>query len=54
MDNTALMKICQDFIEKHKISCSETIYQTDRVIEDSYSFIDDICNIVGFYQEKDD
>ena len=51
---TELHRICLDFIEKKKITCPETIYQTDRVIEGAYEFIQDICDIVGYttYEEN--
>ena len=50
----ALYALAKDFIEKQKITCSETVYQTDRVIESAYQFIDNICEIVGFYEYEDD
>jgi hypothetical protein len=48
-----LLELCQKFINDQGISCPETIYQTDRVIENAYAFIEDICDIVG-YAEADD
>lgn len=54
---TELWLLCQKFIEDQQIWCSETVYQTDRVIENAYEFIDSICQIVGFVpleQEEDD
>lgn len=48
-----LIELCQKFINDHGISCPETIYQSDRVIEDAYEFIEAICELVG-YQEVDD
>jgi hypothetical protein len=54
VDKDALLKICQDFIKNNKISCAETVYQTDRVIENVYEFIESVCNIVGYAQMNDD
>lgn len=46
-----LQKLCEEFIKKQKISCPETIYQTDHVIENAYEFIENICNIIGYYDD---
>jgi hypothetical protein len=32
----------------------ETIYQTDRVIENAYEFIEEICNVVGYVASEDE
>lgn len=44
-----LFEHCKHFIEKQKIHCAETIYQSDGVIENSYEFIEGICDIIGYY-----
>ena len=49
-----LMMHCCAFINKQKIGCAETVYQTDRVIENAYEFIEGICEIVGYYKYEDD
>ena len=49
----ALWAVCSKFIEEQNISCEETIYQTDWVIENAYNLIGDICNVVG-YNEDDE
>jgi len=49
-----LLKIMQAFIEKQKISCAETVYQSDRVIENAYELIQDICDVVGYYKYDDE
>ena len=38
----------QKFITDNQITCSETIYQTDRVIVNAYEFLQRICEIVGY------
>lgn len=48
-----LWQICCDFIKAQEIGAPETIYQTDWVIENAYTFIEDICEVVG-YEEYDD
>jgi hypothetical protein len=49
--------LCEKFINEQKISCAETVYQSDRVIENAYQLIEGICDIVGYikddYQEDD-
>lgn len=49
-----LVAICQKFVVDNRIGCSETIYQTDWVIENAYGLIDEICGIVGFMPMEDD
>lgn len=49
-----LFALCQKFIEKHNIWGGEVIYQHDYVIEDAYSLIDDICDIVGYVKLEDE
>ncbi len=48
-----LYETCRDFIRKHKISEAACISQTDSVIVDSYKFIEDICEVVGYYERPE-
>lgn len=48
-----LIAHCRAFISAQQISCAETIYQMDKVIENAYEFIEGVCDIVG-YVENDD
>lgn len=50
----ALWNISKKFIEEQKIWSIETIYQSDRVIESAYEFIEDVCGVVGCYMVEDD
>lgn len=43
-----LWEVCKKFVKTQNITGSENVYQSDRVIENAYQFIDDICKIVGF------
>lgn len=53
--NLAKLKaIIQNFVEKQEISCVETIYQTDRVIENAYELIENLVEIVGYKEYDDD
>jgi hypothetical protein len=44
----ALWNKCLEFVDTQDIWVPETIYQTDRVVENSQTFIEDVCNIVGY------
>lgn len=55
MDDEAfkeLYRVCTDFIKKQNIFCEETIYQSDRVIENAYELIENICNITGYVDSE--
>ena len=55
MDKKQLLwELCETFIEENKISCGETIYQSDWVIEHAYDFIKEICDILGYYKYEDE
>ena len=49
-----LFERCKKFVEEQNIFCAETIYQSDRVIENAYEFIEDICDIVGYNDDGED
>ena len=49
-----LWKVCEQFVADQDISCAETIYQTDRVIENAYLFVEKVCDIVGYAEMEDD
>ena len=49
-----LYNLCKQFIQKHYIYCAETIYQSDRIIENATEFIEQICNVVGYEPLEDD
>lgn len=49
-----LLTHCREFFAKQRISCSETVYQSDRVIENAYEFIDGIGSIIGYWKDPDD
>lgn len=53
-DADKVFKIVKAFVEKHGISCPEAIGQNDRVIEDAYNFIEDLCNVVGYIEYDED
>lgn len=49
-----LWRYCRQFVEDQKIGDAETVYQTDRVIENAYEFIEGICERVGYFTEEED
>ena len=44
---------CEQFIHDQEISCAESISQCDNVIENAYDFIEEICDLVGYYKGAD-
>lgn len=49
-----VMNLVRKFIQDNKISCGETIYQSDRVGENSLEFIEQLCEVVGYYKGEDE
>lgn len=48
-----LWYVCKKFVEEQQINCPETIHQCDWVIENAYSFIEEICAIVGYLEQNE-
>lgn len=48
-----LWQLCEQFVQDQNIHCAETVYQSDRVIENAYEFIEQICDIVGYVDLED-
>ena len=48
-----LLKICKKFRDDHDISCPETIYLCDNVIEDASEFIEQIMEIIGYVKSEE-
>lgn len=46
-----LWQLCEQFIQQQHISCPEAVME-DRVILNTYDFIEKIADIVGYYNEK--
>lgn len=49
-----LLDLCKEFIEEHKIRCSEKIYDDDKISYASLEFIESICDLIGYYEEDED
>lgn len=48
-----LYDIVEQFIEEQNIWGDECVYQSDRVIENAYAFIAQLCDIVGYKELED-
>lgn len=48
-----VLGIVEDFIKTQEIASAETIWQTDWVIENAYKLIEDLCEVVGYYDYGD-
>lgn len=39
---------CAQFVKNQEIYAAECVYQSDRVIQNAYEFIEGVCEIVGY------
>ena len=46
-----LYEFVSDYIKKLKISCPESIHQSDELNLDAPHFMESCCEIVGFYKD---
>jgi len=49
-----LYDLCKRFVDENDIYCDETVYQSDRIIQNAYDLIADICGIIGYKEMEDD
>lgn len=49
-----LLDIMRAFVDLYRVSCPETIHQTDRVIEKAGGLIEKLCDVAGYYRDPDD
>lgn len=47
-------KLCEEFIEAQRIWSREMVFTSDRVIENAYELIADICEIIGYVELPDE
>lgn len=50
--NERLMRVVKAWINKYQPSCSESIYQTDRVQEGLHELAEEVCEIIGYYNDQ--
>ena len=43
-----------EFIEKHRLTGPDSIYQSDRVYEYAPELVEDLANVVGYYDDGDE
>lgn len=48
-----LFEFVQSYIENHKISCPESIHQSDEINLDAPHFMEKCCEIVGFFHKEE-
>ncbi len=49
-----LYDICKDFIRENGIGCEEDIYQSDRVSTNALELVEQICELLGYYEPEED
>lgn len=49
-----LHTLVRKFVADQRITCSETVYQSDRVIENAYELIDEAVKIVGYHKSEEE
>lgn len=54
VDTDRLVDVIQEFIDDHKITTPEVIYQHDAVIQKAYELLEVICEIVGYARDEED
>jgi hypothetical protein len=48
-----LQDVCVKFVKDNRITCAESVYQSDHVIEHAYEFIEKVCSVVGYCSDED-
>ena len=52
-DVIKLWELCEKWIKTRKIYCPDDIFQNDDNVIDSSELFNDICKIVGYYEETE-
>lgn len=47
----ALWEAVTRFVDEQRISCGEAVYQMDHVAENSLELIEELCDIVGYWDD---
>lgn len=53
-EGAKLRQIVKDFVEAQQIFGPECVYQSDRVIENAYEFIQELCDVAGYHLSPDE
>lgn len=54
MSLTPLKDLVKSYIQKHHISCPDSIYQMDKPQVDAIDLVCELCEIVGFIEEDEE
>lgn len=54
VDKDKLVAICKKFIEDNNISCSDSIYQSDKAWETAPILVHEIAELIGYVEYLDD
>ncbi len=49
-----IFDLCKDFIKENQITCSETIYQSDKIEANALELIEQICDLIGYYEDEEE
>lgn len=49
-----LFDLCKDFIKDNKITCAESIYQSNSIEANALDLIEQICDVIGYYEEDEE
>ena len=49
-----LFDLCKEFIKENEITCSESIYQSDKIEANALDLVEQICELIGYYEEEDE
>ena len=49
-----VLLLVHQFIEEQRITSSETVYQSEHVIENAYEFLEEICNAAGYAEDDEE
>lgn len=47
-----LYEYVNNYIQKNKISCSESIHQSDEINLDAPNFMENCCKIIGYWKKN--
>lgn len=49
-----LRGVCMEFVEHHRITCGEAIYQRDAIYEKAPELVESICQVIGYHPSEDE
>lgn len=52
--DSELFDLCKEFIRENQIGCEEDIYQSDSVQENVLELMEQICDLIGYYEAEEE